>query len=400
MLQNSDCDNIYARFVIGRNIITTYFKCKGDSRVAKHTITFITGDGIGPEIAEVTRKCIEATGIDVAWDLQTAGMDVLEKEGTPLPKRVVESIRKNKVAIKAPITTPVGTGFRSVNVALRKELDLYACVRPCKTYQGVRSRYEHIDIVIVRENTEDLYAGIEFQKGTKEALKLIEDIAALDPKATKIRADSGISIKPISVTGTERIVRFAFEYALANRRKRVTVVHKANIMKYTDGLFLEVARDVAKDYADIAFDERIVDNMCMQLVQVPEGYDVLVLPNLYGDIISDLCAGLVGGLGVAPGANIGEKGALFEATHGSAPKYKGMNKVNPTALILSGVLMLRHIGEKSAADRLEQATAEVIKEGKSVTYDMKEKRGDKSAVGTREMGDAIIQKLKSIPVAK
>jgi len=368
--------------------------------VAKHTITFITGDGIGPEIAEVTRKCIEATGIDVAWDLQTAGMDVLEKEGTPLPKRVVESIRKNKVAIKAPITTPVGTGFRSVNVALRKELDLYACVRPCKTYQGVRSRYEHIDIVIVRENTEDLYAGIEFQKGTKEALKLIEDIAALDPKATKIRADSGISIKPISVTGTERIVRFAFEYALANRRKRVTVVHKANIMKYTDGLFLEVARDVAKDYADIAFDERIVDNMCMQLVQVPEGYDVLVLPNLYGDIISDLCAGLVGGLGVAPGANIGEKGALFEATHGSAPKYKGMNKVNPTALILSGVLMLRHIGEKSAADRLEQATAEVIKEGKSVTYDMKEKRGDKSAVGTREMGDAIIQKLKSIPVAK
>jgi len=400
LLQNSDCDNIYARFVIGRNIITTYFKCKGDSRVAKHTITFITGDGIGPEIAEVTRKCIEATGIDVAWDLQTAGMDVLEKEGTPLPKRVVESIRKNKVAIKAPITTPVGTGFRSVNVALRKELDLYACVRPCKTYQGVRSRYEHIDIVIVRENTEDLYAGIEFQKGTKEALKLIEDIAALDPKATKIRADSGISIKPISVTGTERIVRFAFEYALANRRKRVTVVHKANIMKYTDGLFLEVARDVAKDYADIAFDERIVDNMCMQLVQVPEGYDVLVLPNLYGDIISDLCAGLVGGLGVAPGANIGEKGALFEATHGSAPKYKGMNKVNPTALILSGVLMLRHIGEKSAADRLEQATAEVIKEGKSVTYDMKEKRGDKSAVGTREMGDAIIQKLKSIPVAK
>ncbi len=368
--------------------------------MAKHTITFITGDGIGPEIAEVTRKCIEATGIDVAWDLQTAGTDVLEKEGTPLPDRVVESIRKNKVAIKAPITTPVGTGFRSVNVALRKELDLYACVRPCKTYQGVRSRYEHIDIVIVRENTEDLYAGIEFQKGTKEALKLIEEIAALDPKSKKIRPDSGISIKPISVTGTERIVRFAFEYALANRRKRVTVVHKANIMKYTDGLFLEVAREVAKDYADIAFDERIVDNMCMQLVQVPEGYDVLVLPNLYGDIISDLCAGLVGGLGVAPGANIGEKGSLFEATHGSAPKYKGMNKVNPTALILSGVLMLRHIGEKDAGDRLEQATAEVIKEGKSVTYDMKVRRGDKTAVGTREMGDAIIEKLKSIPVAK
>lgn len=368
--------------------------------MAKHTITFITGDGIGPEIAEVTRKCVEATGIDVAWDIQTAGTDVIEKEGTPLPARVIESIRKNKVAIKAPITTPVGTGFRSVNVALRKELDLYACVRPCKTYPGVRSRYEHIDIVIVRENTEDLYAGIEFQKGTKEALKLIEEIAALDSKARKIRPDSGISIKPISVTCTERIVRYAFEYALANRRKRVTVVHKANIMKFTDGLFLEIAREVAKDYADIAFDERIVDNMCMQLVQVPEGYDVLVLPNLYGDILSDLCAGLVGGLGVAPGANIGEKGSLFEATHGSAPKYKGMNKVNPTALILSGVLMLRQIGEKNAGDRLEQAVADVIKEGKSVTYDLKVKRGDKTAVGTREMGDAIIQKLKSIPVAR
>ncbi|MBI4430292.1 MAG: isocitrate/isopropylmalate dehydrogenase family protein [Candidatus Omnitrophica bacterium] len=368
--------------------------------MAKHRITFITGDGIGPEISEVAGKCIEATGIDVEWDIQTAGLDVLEKEGTPLPDRVLESIRRNKVAIKAPITTPVGTGFRSVNVALRKELDLYACVRPCKSYPGVRSRYENIDIVIVRENTEDLYAGIEFQKGTKEALKLINEIASLDPKAKKIRPDSGISIKPISVEGTERIVRFAFEYALANRRKRVTAVHKANIMKYTDGLFLEIAREAAKDYPDIAFDDRIVDNMCMQLVQVPEGYDVLVLPNLYGDILSDLCAGLVGGLGVAPGANIGEKGSLFEATHGSAPKYKGMNKVNPTALILSGVLMLRHIGEKNAGDRLEQAVAEVIKEGKYVTYDMKEKRQDKSAVGTREMGEAIITKLKKVVSVK
>lgn len=366
--------------------------------MAKHKITFITGDGIGPEISEVAMKCIEATGVSVEWDIQTAGGESMATEGTPLPDRVLESIRKNKVAIKAPITTPVGTGFRSVNVALRKELDLYACVRPCKTYPGVRSRYPKVDLVIVRENTEDLYAGIEFQKGTKEVLKLIEEIAALDPKARKIRPDSGISIKPISVKGTERVVRFAFEYALAGGRKRVTAVHKANIMKFTDGLFLEVAREVAKDYPDVAFDDRIVDNMCMQLVQVPEGYDVLVLPNLYGDILSDLCAGLVGGLGVAPGGNIGEKGALFEATHGSAPKYKGKNKVNPMALILSGVMMLRHIGEVSSADRLEQAVAEVIKEGKNVTYDLKEKRGDPTAVGTREMGQAIVEKLKTAKV--
>ena len=357
-----------------------------------YRVTLIPGDGVCPELAEAARLCLEATGVKFEWDIQTAGVDVMEAEGTPLPDRVIESIRKNKIAIKAPITTPVGTGFRSVNVALRKELDLYACLRPCKSYEGVRSRYKNIDLVIVRENTEDLYAGIEFQKGTAGALALIGEIEKLSKR--KIRSDSGVSIKPISVAGTERIVKFAFDYARKYGRKKVTAVHKANIMKFTDGLFLEVSREVAKQYPDIAFEDRIVDNMCMQLVQKPELYDVLVLPNLYGDIISDLCAGLVGGLGVAPGANIGTNGALFEATHGSAPKYKGQNKLNPTAVILSGVLMLRHLGETEAADRLEKAVAEVIREGKDVTYDMKADRNDPTAVGTREMGQAIIQKLK------
>ncbi len=359
--------------------------------MAKHTVTLIPGDGIGPEIAEVTRKCIDATGVPIDWDIQHAGIDVMAVEGTPLPARVIESIRKNKVALKSPITTPVGTGFRSVNVALRAELDLYACVRPCKSYEGVRSRYKNINLVIVRENTEDLYAGIEFQKGTREAGEVIEFINKYSAK--KIRPDSGISIKPISVFGSERIVRYAFEYARKHKRKKVTAVHKANIMKFSDGLFLEVARDIAKKYPDIEFDDRIVDNMSMQLVQMPENYDVLVLPNLYGDILSDLCAGLIGGLGVAPGANIGERGALFEATHGSAPKYKGLNKVNPTAVILSGVLMLAHLGEADAARRLETAVADVIREGKSVTYDMKQDKNDPTAVGTREMGDAIIAKM-------
>lgn len=358
-----------------------------------HDITLIPGDGVGPELAETARACIEATGVKIRWDVQTAGTDVMEKEGTPLPGRVLESIRKNKVAIKAPITTPVGTGFRSVNVVMRKELDLYACLRPCKSYPGVRSRYEKIDIVMVRENTEDLYAGIEFQKGTGEAAELIRKIEELAGK--KIRPDSGISIKPISVFGTERIVRFAFDYARANKRKKVTAVHKANIMKFSDGLFLEVAREVAKQYPDIEFEDRIVDNMCMQLVQKPELYDVLVTENLYGDIISDLCAGLIGGLGVAPGANIGTEAALFEATHGSAPRYKGLDKVNPTAMILSGVLMLRHLGEKTAAETLERAVSQVIREGKFVTYDLKPNRSDPSAVGTRRMGEAIIEKIRA-----
>ncbi len=357
-----------------------------------YRVTLIPGDGTGPELAEVARKCIEATGVAIDWDVQHAGMDVMEKEGTPLPDRVIESIKKNKVAIKAPITTPVGTGFRSVNVALRRALDLYACIRPCKSYEGVNSRYKNINLVIVRENTEDLYAGIEFQKGKPETAELIEWLAKHNGT---VRPDSGISIKPISVFGTERIVKYAFEYARKNKRKKVTAVHKANIMKYSDGLFLEVARGVAARYSDIEFEDRIVDNMSMQLVQKPELYDVLVLPNLYGDIVSDICAGLVGGLGVAPGANIGEQGALFEATHGSAPKYKGLNKVNPTAVILSGVLMLRHLGEEEKADRLERAVSEVIREGKFVTYDLKKDRSDPTAVGTREMGEAIVKRMKS-----
>lgn len=356
-----------------------------------YRVTLIPGDGIGPEIAEVTRRVIEAAGVALQWDIQSAGVDVMEKEGTPLPQRVLDSVRKSDAAIKAPITTPVGTGFRSVNVALRKELDLYACLRPCKSYEGVRSRYQKINLVVVRENTEDLYAGIEFQKGTLEAKSLIREIEKLSQR--KIREDSGISIKPISVVGTERIVRFAFEYAKKYKRRKVTAVHKANIMKFSDGLFLEVAREVAKRYPAIEFNDRIVDNLSMQLVQNPEQFDVLVLPNLYGDIVSDLCAGLVGGLGVAPGANLGDKHALFEAVHGSAPKYKGLNKANPTALILSGVLMLRHLGEEKAADRLERAVADVIREGKSVTYDLKPTKDDPTAVGTREMGEAIIAKL-------
>lgn len=358
----------------------------------KHRVTMITGDGTGPELAEATKMCLEATGVEFEWDIEEAGLDAMAKYGTPLPDSVVASIKKNKIAIKAPITTPVGTGFRSVNVALRKELDLFACVRPCKTYAGVRSKYDNIDLVLVRENTEDLYAGIEFKKGEEKTLELIKEIGRLS--GAKIREDAGISIKPISVFGTERIVKYAFEYARKHKRKKVTAVHKANIMKFSDGLFLEVARDVAKRYTDIEFEDRIVDNMCMQLVQKPELYDVLVLPNLYGDVLSDLCAGLVGGLGMAPGANIGADGALFEATHGSAPKYKGLNKVNPCAMILSGVLLLQHIGEEAAAKRLEAAVAAVIKEGKDVTYDLKEDRNDKTAVGTREMAKAIITRMK------
>jgi isocitrate dehydrogenase (NAD+) len=354
-----------------------------------HDVTLIPGDGVGPELAEATRLCLEATGVKFNWDVQEAGVDVMAKLGTPVPDSVIESCRRTEVALKAPITTPVGTGFRSVNVYLRQALDLYACVRPCKQYPGVRTFFSDtkVDIVIVRENTEDLYLGCEFERGKPETSELIADIKRLNGKA--IRPDSGISIKPISVTGTQRIVRYAFEYARRHKRKKVTAVHKANILKFSDGLFLEVSREVAKEFPDVEFEDRIVDNMCMQLVQKPELYDVLVLPNLYGDIVSDLGAGLVGGLGVAPGANIGEAGAVFEATHGSAPKYKGQWKMNPTALILSGVLMLEHLGETEAAQRLEKAVAKVIAEGKDVTYDMKPHRDDPTAVGTLEMARAI-----------
>jgi len=362
---------------------------------ATHSVTLIPGDGTGPEITEATRRVLEATGVKLDWDVQDAGVDVMDKYGTPLPDQVLESISTHKVAIKGPITTPVGTGFRSVNVALRKELDLYMCLRPCKSYPGVRSRYEGIDLVVVRENHEDLYAGIEFEEGSAEAAKLIDLLADLG--ARRIREDSGISIKPISITGTRRIVKGAFDYAIKEGRKKVTAVHKANIMKYSDGLFLRTAREVAEEYADsgVEFEDRIVDNMCMQLVQKPELYDVLVLPNLYGDIVSDLGAGLIGGLGVAPGGNIGDDVAVFEPTHGSAPKYQGQNKVNPMAMMLSGVLMLRHLEETGAADRLEKAISSVIAEGKFVTYDMKPSRDDPTTVGTSEVADGVIEKLES-----
>ena len=347
-----------------------------------HQATLIPGDGTGPELCKVVQKVVEATGVKIEWDQVEAGVDIMKTAGTPLPDNVLASCRKTKVALKGPITTPIGTGFRSVNVALRKELDLYACIRPCKSYVGVKSRFENIDLVIVRENTEDLYAGVEFAGGSEES-KAIEAMAK-----GKIRPGSAISIKPISREGSERIVRTAFDYAVKHKRKKVTAVTKANIMKFTDGLFYEVAREVAKKYSGIEYEERLVDNMCMQLVQKPELYDVIVLPNLYGDILSDLCAGLVGGLGVAPGANIGDKGAMFEAVHGSAPKYAGLNKVNPTALLLSAVLMLEHLKETDAANRMHKAIIDVIREHKTVTYDMG------GTAGTREMGDAIIAKLR------
>ncbi|MEN6407138.1 MAG: isocitrate/isopropylmalate dehydrogenase family protein [Thermoguttaceae bacterium] len=362
-----------------------------------HEVTLIPGDGVGPELAKAARRCVDATGVAIHWDVQEAGIDVMARCGTPLPDATMDSIRRTRCALKAPITTPVGTGFRSINVHLRQELGLFACIRPCKYYPGVRTFFSDrkVDLVLVRENTEDLYAGIEFEAGQPVTGELFDFINKISPQR-RIRSgrdETGISIKPISLSGTERIVRCAFEYARQNGRHKVTAVHKANIMKHTDGLFLATARRIAEQFSDIVFEDRIVDNMCMQLVQKPELYDVLVLPNLYGDILSDLAAGLVGGLGVAPGANLGPDGAVFEATHGSAPKYKGQNKVNPTALILSAVLMLRHLKEFEAADRLEQATAAVIAEGRDVTYDMKADRNDPTAVGTQEMAAAICRKL-------
>jgi len=358
----------------------------------KHTITLIPGDGIGPEVAEAARRCLEATGIEFQWEVVDAGATALEKEGNLLPPRLFQSIRKNKVALKGPATTPVGTGFRSVNVALRKELDLYACLRPCRSFPGIPSRYKDVDIIIVRENSEDLYIGLEFARGTAETKKILS--LASQSTGEKISKDSSISLKLISEAASRRIARFAFEYARTHGRKKVTAVHKANIMKFTDGLFLDTARDVAKAYPDIDFEDRMVDNLCAQVVQRPHQFDILVLPNLYGDIVSDLCAGLVGGLGVAPGANIGDELAIFEPAHGSAPKYTGQNKVNPIAMILSGVMMLRHIDEKAAADRLDKAVAETVAEGKSVTYDLRPERDAATAVGTSEMADAIIARLK------
>ena len=358
-----------------------------------HKITLIPGDGTGPELTAATKRVLEATGVTFEWDIQDAGVDVMEQYGTPLPDCVLESIRRNKVALKGPITTPVGTGFRSVNVALRKILNLYSCVRPCKSYKGIPVPFHNIDVVIFRENMEDLYAGIEFELGKPQTKELINDIERLN--GSKILDDSGISIKPISITNTNNILRAAFEYAVKNNRRKVTAVHKANIMKYTDGLFLQLARQMALSYPQIEFNDRIVDNMCMQLVKDASQFDVIVLPNLYGDILSDLCAGLVGGLGVAPGANIGDDYAVFEPTHGSAPKYKGINKVNPMAQMLSGVLMLDYIGEKEAAVKLEKAIAEVIAEGKSVTYDLLSFDQREKAVGTSEVADAIIERMQN-----
>lgn len=357
-------------------------------------VTFIPGDGIGPEISEATRRVLEAAaergGFRFEWDVQHAGAEVGERTGHVLPQAVLDSVRRHKVAIKGPLTTPIGKGFRSVNVALRQELDLYACLRPCKTFEGAPSRFPGFDITIVRENTEDLYAGIEYQQGSADARRLISFLGEL---GANVRPDAGISIKPISIFGSERIVRFAFEYARAHGRRKVTAVTKANIMKFSDGLFLEVAQRVAQEYPDIAYDEQIVDIMTQHLVKRPHDFDVLVLPNLYGDILSDLCAGIIGGVGLAPGGNFGTEAAVFEPTHGSAPRYGGQNKVNPMAQMLSGAMMLRHLGEADAAHRVEAAIATVVREGKSVTYDLKADRSDPTAVGTSQVADAVIEKL-------
>ena len=355
-----------------------------------HNITFIPGDGIGPEVSEAARRVLDASGARFKWEVAYAGAEALDEYGAVLPEATLASIRHNRTAIKGPVTTPVGAGFRSVNVALRKKLDLYACLRPCKIYPGAPTPFQDVDIIIVRENTEDLYAGIEFEEGKPETERLRHLVS--EATESEVREDSGVSLKVISETASRRIVRFAFEYANAHNRKKVTAAHKANIMKFSDGLFLTTVPEVAREYPHIEFEDRIVDNLCMQLVKRPQQFDVLVLPNLYGDLISDLCAGLVGGLGLAPGANLGDDMAIFEATHGSAPKYKGLNKVNPMSMMLSGVMMLRHLGEKAAADRLENAIAEVIAEGRDVTYDMKPNGAN--AVGTSQVADAVIKKMR------
>lgn len=361
-----------------------------------YRVTLIPGDGIGPEITEATVRVLEATGVAFEWDVQEAGLNYMEKTGdqNPLPDSVIESIKRNGLALKAPIGTPIGGGFRSVNVALRQGLDLYACVRPCKTYPGIHSRYSHVNLVIVRENTEDLYAGIEFDRGT-EAMGALEELVGKYSKK-QMPKDSAVSLKPISESGSRRIVEFAFEYAKKNNRKKVTAIHKANIMKFSDGLFLRVAREVASQYPEIEFEEMIVDAACMNLVIRPESFDVMVLGNLYGDIVSDLCAGLVGGLGVAPGANVGTHATVFEATHGTAPTIAGQGIANPLALLLSGRLMLKHIGETEAATRLQDAIVHVLREGKHLTADLAPAG---KGVSTNEFADAIIDALKTTVTA-
>ena len=362
-----------------------------------YTITLIPGDGIGPEVTNATVRVLEATGIKFNWEPAIAGQEAYDKCGTPLPNELLDSISKNKVALKGPITTPIGTGFRSANVALRKGLDLYVCLRPCKSYPGAPSIYSNVDVVIVRENTEDLYLGIECRRQTEEAAKLLRIIEEI---GSRVHPDSSFSIKAISPDASRRIAQYAFDYARTYGRKKVTVVHKANILKETDGLFLSITEEIAGDYPDIEFESHMVDSMCSQLVRSPQNHDVMVMPNLYGDIVSELCAGLIGGLGLAPGANIGNDISVFEPTHGSAPKYTGQNKVNPMAMMLSGVLMLRHLGEIETADWVENAIAQVIAEGKYVTYDMKADRNDPTAVGTSQVADAVIEKIKELSYAK
>jgi len=359
-----------------------------------YKVTLIPGDGIGPEITKAAKSVLEATGVKFFWELAVAGERALDMFGTPLPEYVTESIKRNKVALKGPITTPVGHGFRSVNVGLRQHLDLYACLRPSKHYPGAPTPFKDVDIVVVRENTEGLYAGIEFERRTPGAAKLVQLIRETTPHGDKVGEDTGFSLKVATEHGIRRIVKFAFEYALSHGREKVSIVHKANILRASDAFFLDVAAKVARGYPDVHFDDVIIDTLCMRLVRSPEEFDMLVLSNLYGDFISELCAGLVGGLGIAPGANIGDDIAVFEPTHGSAPKYAGQDKVNPISMMLSGAMMLRYLGEMDAADRLETAIAAVVAEGKDVTYDLKPV--DHPPVGTARVAEAVIEKLQEV----
>jgi isocitrate dehydrogenase (NAD+) len=362
-----------------------------DVRMSAYNVTLIPGDGIGPEVTEATRVVLEATGIDFTWDYQDAGEIALQKHGDLLPEATLDSVRKNKIGLKGPITTPIGSGFRSVNVGLRQALGLYANLRPAKKINGVQSFFDDVDLVVVRENLEGMYSGVEFDAGAADTADVIGRINSYSKK--QVDPAAAISIKIITEQNTRNIVKFAFDYARANGRKKVTIVHKANIMKFSDGLFLRVAQEVASEYPDIESNDRIIDNMCMQLMQKPSQYDVLVMANLYGDIVSDLTAGMIGGLGVAPGGNIGTDGAVFEPIHGSAPTHAGKNEANPVAMILSGALMLRHLGEQAAAEKVENAVAAVIADGSRVTYDLRPDRDPSKAAGTSGMAEAIIEAM-------
>lgn len=355
-----------------------------------HRVTLIPGDGVGPEVTEAARRAIDATRVEIEWDRQDAGFETWEREGTPLPDRVIESIRVRRVALKGPTKTPVG-GFRPINMPLRAEFDLYAGIRPCKAYAGVPTRFPETDIVIVRMTHEDLYAGIEYGREDPRTAELREFIARTD--GTRLPADSAITIKSLSSTECRRLMRRAFAYAAEHGRRKVTAVHKANVMKESDGVFLEAAREVAAKHPETEFDDRRVDSLCCELAIRPADFDVLAMPLFYGDFVSDLGAGLVGGLGMAPGVNLGDDCAIFEAVHGTAPRHAGANRVNPLALMLSGVMMLRHLGEPDAGDRLEGAITEVVREGRAVTYDLKPARDHDNASGTSEVADAVIAKL-------